>query len=54
MNNQDFDKHYNQMNKFVSRGITVVFVMWCVGAVLVLSILSGLAYVAVHFLSKVW
>ena len=50
----DFDKRFNDTMKLASKGIAFAMVIWVIWAVVVLSILGGIGYVAFHFLAKVW
>lgn len=54
MNNDDFNKSFNHVQKMTKRGIGVFVVLW-IGALGVGCVLAGaLVYVAIHFLQKVW
>lgn len=44
---KEFDAHYKKLTKFF-------WVAVCIKAVVALSIIGGIGYVAFHFLQKVW
>jgi hypothetical protein len=54
MNNDDFDKHFNETTKMVRAGMKVAVFVWLAAGLVGLSLLGGAVYVAVHFLNKVW
>lgn len=47
INNENFNRNFN-------RGFKVVICLWVLWALFCLSLVGGIIYVAVHFLSKVW
>jgi hypothetical protein len=51
---RDFDSRFNKIQSRSESIFKFAFVAWIVSAVLVLAILGGLVYVAIHFLAKVW
>lgn len=51
---RQFDQKWNSSMKLVRTGIFAIILMWILGAIVALTAIGGLAYVAIHFLSKVW
>lgn len=54
MNNQDFNKQFNSINKTVDRTIVAVILIWLVGTIGSLATVAALVYVSYHFISKFW
>jgi hypothetical protein len=54
MNNDDFDKEFNETRHIINTGMKVAAFIWLAAALVGLSLLGGAVYVVVHFLGKVW
>ncbi len=52
----DFDQHFNfgKHTKMVRRVTWLVVGIWAAWILFILSLIGGLGYVAIHFLSKIW
>ena len=61
INEDGFDKDWDQMQKAfdrtsetVNRGFKAMLVLWVLGFIAVVSFWVGIAYVALHFIFKLW
>lgn len=51
---KNFNKAFETTQRAVHRTWLAVIIMWCLGALVSLTVLAGLIWVAAHFIQKVW
>lgn len=54
MKNFDFEKHFEETQHVVNSGFKVVAILCVAGALVSLTMLGLVTWVAIHFLTKVW